>query len=81
MISQVIGKGTVDLTAKDFDEIPSIVPHELPNTDMYETVCQFKIIGMQGDWILIDIVLVDGEDEAEKGVNVFAHRINIVEKY
>ena len=80
MISQIIGKGTVKLTAKDFDKIPSIVPHELPNLDKYDSICQFKIIGIDATWILIDIVIVDGNDEKEKGVNVIAKRIEIVDE-
>ena len=53
MISQVIGKGLVQLIQKDLDETLTLVPHELPNTDMYETLCQFKMMGMNGEWLLL----------------------------
>jgi hypothetical protein len=81
MISQVIGKGLVQLTQKDFDDTLTLVPHELPNTDMYESVCQFKLMGMDGNWLLFDIIRVDGEDEVERGINIFVNRIEVVPDY
>ena len=81
MITQVIGKGLVQLTQKDLDETPTLIPHELPNTDMYESVCQFKMMGMNGEWLLFNIVNVDGDDELEKGINIFVNRIEVVPSY
>lgn len=81
MISQVIGKGMVQLTQKDLDDTLTLVPHELPNTDMYESICQFKMMGMNGEWLLFNVVQVDGEDETEKGINIFVNRIEIVPGY
>jgi len=81
MISQVIGKGIVKLDKKDFKEVLTLIPHELPNVDMYDSVCQFKTMGMDGKWLLFEIVKVDGEDEVEKGINIFVHRIEEVVQY
>ena len=77
MINQVIGQGGVKLTPQELEEVPVLVPHKLPNTDMYPTKVQFKIMGMQGEWVLVDIIEVDGEDELEKGINIFVNRITI----
>jgi hypothetical protein len=81
MISQVIGKGVVQLTQKDLDDTLTLVPHELPNTDMYESVCEFKMMGMNGEWLLFNVVAVDGEDEIERGINILVNRIEIVSDY
>lgn len=81
MISQVIGKGLVQLIQKDLDETLTLVPHELPNTDMYETLCQFKMMGMNGEWLLFNVIQVDGDDEVERGVNIFVNRVEIVDSY
>ena len=81
MISQVIGKGVVQLTQKDLDDTLTLVPHELPNTDMYESICEFKMMGMNGEWLLFNVVAVDGEDEIERGINILVNRIEIVSDY
>jgi hypothetical protein len=81
MISQVIGKGMVQLTQKDLNDTLTLVPHELPNADMYESICQFKMIGMNGEWLLFNVIQVDNEDEVEKGINIFVNRVEIVESY
>jgi len=81
MISQVIGKGLVQLTQKDLDKTLTLIPHELPNTDMYETICQFKTMGMDGAWLLFNVIQVDGQDELERGVNIFVNRIEVVDSY
>lgn len=78
MINQVIGKGEVKLTSEEIADLPSLIPHELPNTDMYESKVQFKIMGMDGQWIMVNIIEVDGEDELEKGVNIFVNRIELI---
>lgn len=80
MISQVIGKGTTILNQKEFDEVPELVANELPNADMYPSILQFKMIGMDGKWLLFDIIHVDGKDEGKRGVNFFVTKIEIVEK-
>jgi hypothetical protein len=78
MITQVIGKGVVQLTLKELEEVPSLIPHELPNADMYETKVQFKMMGQDGKWLLFNIIEVNGEDELEKGANIFVNRIEMI---
>ena len=77
MISQVIGKGTTILNQKEFDEVPELVADELPNVDMYPSLLQFKMIGMDGNWLLFDIIHVNGEDEIQQGVNILVTRIEV----
>jgi hypothetical protein len=77
MIENYIGKGTVLLTKKEFEEVPSLIGYELPNTDMYERVFQFKFMDMYGNWNLVDVVHVKNDDEVEKGVNFLCSRIEI----
>jgi predicted SprT family Zn-dependent metalloprotease len=78
MINQVIGKGVVQLTPKELEKIQSLIPHELPNANMYETKVEFKMMGQDGKWLLFSIIEVNGEDELEKGVNIFANRIELI---
>ena len=78
MINQVIGKGVVQLTPQELEETLVLIPHELPNTDMYETKAEFKMMGMDGKWLLFTVIVVDGEDELEKGVNIFVNRIELI---
>ena len=80
MISQVIGKGITILNQQEFDEIPDLVADELPNADMYPSILQFKMIGMDGKWLLFDIIHVNGEDEIQQGVNFIVTKIEISEK-
>ncbi|MFW9871591.1 MAG: hypothetical protein ACFFG0_00650 [Candidatus Thorarchaeota archaeon] len=77
MITNFIGKGIVELTQKEFDETPAMVAHELPNTNAYQTIFQFKFMDMYGKWNLVDIVHVNNENETEKGVNFLCTRIEI----
>lgn len=75
MINQVIGQGGVKLTPQELEEVPILIPYQLPNTDMYPTKVRFKTMGMDGQWILVNIIEVDGKDELDKGVNIFVNRI------
>jgi len=77
MISQVIGKGTTILDQKEFDETPSLIAEELPNVDMYPSLLQFKMIGMDGNWLLFDIIHVNGPDEVQQGVNILVTKIEV----
>ena len=77
MISQVIGKGTTILDKQEFDKVPSLTAEELPTVDMYDSILQFKMIGMDGNWLLFDIIHVNGEDEIQQGVNILVTRIEI----
>ena len=77
MISQVIGKGTTILNQKEFVEVPELVADELPNVDMYPSLLQFKMIGMDGNWLLFDIIHVNGEDEILQGVNILVTKIEV----
>ncbi len=77
MISNFIGKGSVKLTQKDFDEVPSMVGYKLPNVDQYDPIFQYKFMDMYGNWNLITIVHVKNDDEQEKGVNFLCNRIEI----
>jgi hypothetical protein len=77
MISQVIGKGTTILNQQEFNEVPELVADELPNVDMYPSLLQFKMIGMDGNWLLFDIIHVNGEDEIQQGVNILVTRIEV----
>jgi len=77
MITQVIGKGTTILDQQEFDEIPTLIANELPNADMYPTILQFKMIGMDGNWLLFDIIHVNGKDEIQQGINIFATKIQV----
>jgi hypothetical protein len=77
MKSQFIGKGTTCITKKEFDEVPNLVSHELPNTDMYEAVLQFKFMDMFGNWQLVNVIHVKNDDEVERGVNFLCTKIEI----
>jgi len=77
MISQVVAKGLTILTPKEFDQVPSLVAEELPNIDMYPSLIQFKMIGMDGHWLLFDIIHVNGEDEQQTGINILVKKIEI----
>ena len=77
MISQVIGKGTTILDKQEFDETPTLIGEELPNVDMYPSLLQFKMIGMDGNWLLFDIIHVNGEDEIQQGVNMLVTKIEV----
>jgi hypothetical protein len=77
MISKIVDKGTVILTQKEFEELPTLEMHELPNSDMYEAIFQFKFMDMYGKWALVNVVNVKNEDEAERGVNFLTARIEI----
>jgi hypothetical protein len=77
MISQVIGKGTTILNQQEFNKVPELVADELPNVDMYPSLLQFKMIGMDGNWLLFDIIHVNGEDEIQQGVNILVTRIEV----
>lgn len=77
MIKNFVGKGTVILSQKELDEVPSMIAHELPNIDMYESTFQFKFMDMYGNWNLVNIVHVKNDDETEKGVNFLCNRIEV----
>ena len=77
MLHQFIDKGIVQLTQKEFDETPVMVASELPNTDMYERVFQFRFMDRGGSWNFVDVVHVKNDDEVEKGVNFLCTRIEI----
>ncbi|MHA1701444.1 MAG: hypothetical protein ACTSWK_04160 [Promethearchaeota archaeon] len=77
MIRNFVGKGIVELTEKEVEEIPSMIAHELPNIDMYKTAFQFKFMDIHGNWQLVNIVHVKNEDEVEKGVNFLCSQIII----
>jgi hypothetical protein len=77
MINQVVEKGVTILTPKEFGEVPSVVAEELPNIDMYPSLVQFKMIGMDGHWLLFDIIHVDGKDEQQTGINILVRKIEI----
>lgn len=77
MTKFIDNKGTVVLTQKEFDEIPAMIGHELPNTDMYETLFQFRFMGRSGEWNFVNVVHVKNDDEVEKGVNFLVSQIKI----
>jgi len=70
-----VGRGTTLLNKKEFDEVPTLKNHWLPNTDMYPTIFQFKFQGPDANWYLVDIVHVKNKDEVETGVNMIITRI------
>jgi hypothetical protein len=72
----IILKGKVILTQKEFDKIPNVKSEELPNTDMYPTVAQFKI-KVENEYMLIDIVNVDDNENGENGINIFITEIEM----
>jgi hypothetical protein len=77
----VVEQGIVKLDKNDFNKILNISQCQLPNTDMYETVAQFKMKTVDGIWLLFDIIKVDGEDELQTGVNIFINQIELVDSY
>lgn len=77
MIQKFIMKGVVQLTKKEFDETPTMMTQELPNTDQYDPIFQFKFMDMTGSWIFVDVIHVKQGDELEKGVNFLCSRIEI----
>jgi hypothetical protein len=76
MLSKIVNKGIVNLTQKEFDELPPLVGTELPNTDMYEPIFQFRFMDMYGKWAMVNVIHVKN-DEVETGVNFLTARIEI----
>jgi len=77
MLSKIVNKGAVILTQKEFDELPPLVGFELPNTDMYDPIFQFRFMDMYGKWNMVTVIHVKNDDEAETGVNFLTTRIEI----
>ena len=77
MLSKIIDKGIVKLTQKEFDELPPLEGFELPNTDMYEPIFQFRYMDMYGKWAMVTVIHVKNEDEEIKGVNFLTARIEV----
>lgn len=77
MIRNFIGKGSVKLTSEEFDEIPTMIAYELPNTNHYDPIFQFKFMDMYGNWSLVDIIHVKNEGDIEGGVVFLTSKIEI----
>lgn len=77
MIRNFVGKGNVKLTSKDFDKIPAMVAYELPNTERYNPIFQFKFMDMYGSWSLVNVVHVKNENDIEGGVVFLTSKIEI----
>jgi Zn-finger domain-containing protein len=77
----VIDIGITKLNKTDFDSILNISEYKLPNTDMYDTIAQFKMKTIEGSWLLLDVIIVNGEDELKKGLNIFVSKIEKVDSY
>ena len=77
MMTKFINKRIVELTQAECDEIPSMVASDLPNTDMYDPILQFKFMGRSGGWNFVNVIHVNGEDEVEKGLNFIVNQIVI----
>ena len=77
MFNGLIVAGNVKLTRKDFDGLPILKSHSLPNTDMYPSLFQFKFQGIDKNWYMVDIIHVKNEDETETGVNFLTTKIKV----
>lgn len=77
MLHKFITQGIVKLKQEEFETVPIMVAHELPNTDMYERLFQFRFMDRGGNWNLVDVVHVNDDDEIEKGINFLCNRIEI----
>lgn len=68
--------GIVQLTKEELQkEVLYVDENRLPNSDQYDSICQFIHRGENGKLYLIDIIVVDGEDEPQKGINFLATEV------
>jgi len=68
--------GVVELTKEELkQEVLYVDENRLPNSDQYDSICQFIHRGKDGKLYLIDIIVVNGEDEPQKGINFLATEI------
>jgi len=72
MFNTFLSRGSIKLTKKEFDETPNLVSNELPNLDQCESLIQFKFMDITGNWLLVDVVHVNGQ-----GVNILCTKIEI----
>jgi len=77
---QTIDNGIVILTVDDFVSTLDLSKTKLPNIDMFDSICQFKVFDKEKGWMFIDIVKVINEDKISSGINILATKIEVVDK-
>lgn len=51
MITNFIGKGSIEITIEEFDKLPSMVAHELEGTN--KSLFRYKFMDMYGNWNMV----------------------------